>query len=711
MSREYRSLIEGSMVWFQDLSSERSSSGGKSFSSEHGLIGSISDRLHRGFEQGSQRIKTIGQSFHFRGSQNSLKPSSESEKKVLDPQGKFLQTWNKIFVATCVLAVSVDPLFLYIPVISKDANCLDLDNKLQTTACVLRFFTDIFYVVHIFFQFRTGFIAPSSRVFGKGILVEDSFAIAKRYLAPYFIIDVLAVLPIPQVVILLIIPKLSGAVPLNTKNLLRFVILFQYIPRVIRIVPLYKEVIKASGLITETAWAGAAFNLFLYMLASHILGAFWYLLAIERLDACWRKECAPKGCLSSIYCGTEQPTQNTSFLNAMCPMSLESTGGFDFGIYSPALSSAIVKSRDFPQKIFYCFWWGLRNLSSLGQNLATSTYVWEIAFAVLIAIMGLVLFALLIGNMQTYLQSTTVRLEEMRVKRRDAEQWMSHRMLPESLRERIRTYEQYKWLENRGVEEDVLIRNLPKDLRRDIKRHLCLGLLKRVPMFGTMDDQLLDALCDCLKPSLFTKGSYIIREGDPVDEMVFIMRGRLETVTTNGGRTGFFNSDFLKEGDFCGEELLTWALDPNSSSNLPSSTRTVKALSEVEAFALMADDLKFVATQFRRLHSKQLRHTFRFYSPQWRTWAACFVQAAWRRHCRKKIEESLHKEEDRLMRAAMARDGSTMSPSLGAAVYVSRFAAIALRNARLGRRRVPDRTPLVRLQKPAEPDFGSDADS
>ena len=75
----------------------------------------------------------------------------------------------------------------------------------------------------------------------------------------------------------------------------------------------------------------------------------------------------------------------------------------------------------------------------------------------------------------------------MRVKRRDAEQWMSHRLLPESLRERIRRYEQYKWQETRGVDEQNLIINLPKDLRRDIKRHLCLDLLMRVssiPSFG-----------------------------------------------------------------------------------------------------------------------------------------------------------------------------------------------------------------------------------
>ena len=71
----------------------------------------------------------------------------------------------------------------------------------------------------------------------------------------------------------------------------------------------------------------------------------------------------------------------------------------------------------------------------------------------------------------------------MRVKRTDAERWMAHRMLPENLRERIRRYEQYKWQETRGVEEENLVHNLPKDLRRDIKHHLCLDLLKRVRVF------------------------------------------------------------------------------------------------------------------------------------------------------------------------------------------------------------------------------------
>ncbi|KAF7131500.1 hypothetical protein RHSIM_Rhsim09G0204700 [Rhododendron simsii] len=466
-----------------------------------------------------------------------------------------------------------------------------------------------------------------------------------------------------------------------------------------------------------------------------VLGALWYSFSIERETMCWKKACGNRTeCVNSlVYCDHSMGFK--VFLNESCPIHAPNAVLFDFGIFLDALQSGVVGSVDFQEKFVYCFWWGLQNLRfthvklelsfrllqlevlmldekfadlilimfSLGQNLKTSTFVWEIYFAVFISISGMVLFSLLIGNMQTYLQSTPMifearRLEERRVKRRDVEQWMSHRLLPTSLRDRIRRHECYKWQETRGFDEENLMVNLPKDLRRDIQRYLCLPLLMRVS----------SSVCVAFLP--YTEDSYIVREGDPVDEMLFVTRGKLFTVTTNGGRTGFFNSDYLKAGDFCGEELLTWALDPHSSTNLPISSRTVQALSEVEVFALMADDLKFVASQFRRLHSKQLRHTFRFYSQQWRTWAACFIQAAWRRYCRKKMEVSLREEENRLQ-DALAKGGGS-SPSLGATIYALGFAANALRairrNAGAQRARLPERIPPMMLQKPAEPDFTSE---
>ncbi|KAA3462279.1 cyclic nucleotide-gated ion channel 1-like isoform X2 [Gossypium australe] len=722
-------------VRFKDWSSDNGSFTSKVRPSFSAVI----EGARKLFENGSERVKGLKKPVNF-GFSSKKQPKKDkavsSKKRTLNPQGEFLQNWNKMFLLSCAIALAIDPLFFYIPVVKGNLKCLDLDNKLGVVASVLRTLIDAFYAIHIVFQFRTAFIAPSSRVFGRGELIEDPWAIAKRYLFKNFFIDILAILPLPQMVVIIIKSSLKGSVSEITKDLLKTFIFIQYVPRILRIVPLFKEVTTTSGILTKSAWTGAALNLFLYMLASHAVGAFWYLFSIERQDRCWRN--AVNGDVAALYChkGITRNETLVNMLNTTCslinPDDLKDPKYFNFGIFFDALESGVVETMDFPMKFLYCFWWALRNLSSFGQNLKTSTYVWEILFAIAIAIGGLILFSLLIGNMQVFLQfqcsqlhnylyfsscfnriqpiSQGVRVEEMRVKRQDAEQWMSHRMLPENLRERIRRYEQYKWQETRGVEEEALIANLPRDLRRDIKRHLCLDLLKRVPMFEKMDEQLLDAMCDRLKPVLYTDKSYILREGDPVEEMLFIIRGNLTSTTTNGGRTGFFNSAHLKAGDFCGDDLLTWALDPQSSSNLPISTRTVQALKEVEAFALMADDLKFVASQFRRLSSKQFMHTFKFYSVRWQTWAASFIQAAWRRHCRRKLVKSLREAEGEPL-AALA-NGNETSPSLGATLYASKFAVNALRTLRShgsqSSPRLPQRLSPLLPQKPAEPDFTAD---
>lgn len=232
-----------------------------------------------------------------------------------------------------------------------------------------------------------------------------------------------------------------------------------------------------------------------------------------------------------------------------------------------------------------------------------------------------------------------------------------------------------------------------------------------------MEHQLLDAICERLVSSLSTQGTYIVCEGDPVTEMLFIIRGRLESSTTNGGRTGFFNSITLRPGDFCGEELLAWALLPKSTVNLPSSTRTVKALIEVEAFALRAEDLKFVANQFRPLHSKKLQHTFRFYSHHWRTWAACFIQVAWRRCKKRKMaknlgtmeyflyapDEQVAGETEQEEEEHRTTTSSQSKQNLNVTILASMFAA----NTRKGAQKIKD-VQMPRLQKPDEPDFSAD---
>ncbi|KAK7327704.1 hypothetical protein VNO77_21792 [Canavalia gladiata] len=667
----------------------------------------------------------IAETFRIGGSKVFPEDHEPWRKRILDPGSEIVLKWNRVFIVSCLVALFVDPLYFYLPSVKESTrtSCVRTDLTLRIIVTFLRTIADIFYLLHLIIKFRTAYVAPSSRVFGRGELVMDPKKIARRYVRSDFFIDLIATLPLPQMVIWFIIPATRSPQTDHKNNALALIVLLQYIPRLYLIFPLSSQIIKATGVVTKTAWAGAAYNLLLYMLASHVLGAAWYLLSVDRYTTCWKSFCKkeqnPANCSLYLDCSSlnielRKIWANSTNVFSSCDPSNDGIN-FKYGIFENAVTKHVVSSNFIP-KYFYCLWWGLQQLSSYGQNLETSTFIGETSFAIVIAILGLVLFSHLIGNMQTYLQSITIRLEEWRLKRRDTEEWMRHRQLPEDLRSRVRRFVQYKWLATRGVDEETILRALPADLRRDIQRHLCLDLVRRVPFFSQMDDQLLDAICERLVSSLSTLGTYIVREGDPVSEMLFIIRGRLDSSTTNGGRTGFFNSIILRPGDFCGEELLSWALLPKSTINLPSSTRTVKALSEVEAFALRAEDLKFVANQFRRLHSKRLQHTFRFYSHHWRTWASCFIQAAWRRYKKRMSVKDLSLRETNPLDEAIASEreheedypaGSNSSQAklnLGVTILASRFAA----NTRRGALKIKDDMP--QLQKPEEPDFSTEAD-
>ncbi|TXG71170.1 hypothetical protein EZV62_006105 [Acer yangbiense] len=133
-----------------------------------------------------------------------------------------------------------------------------------------------------------------------------------------------------------------------------------------------------------------------------------------------------------------------------------------------------------------------------------------------------------------------------------------------------------------------------------------------VERFREWSDASLLYLCDCIKPRVYPELTRIVREGDPIDEMLFVLHGKLWSFSSAASSTNNVpprvrRKEFLKDGDFWAEELVNRVQDESSSSSLSSkilislhlkgkkkliSHTTVKALTKVEAFVLRIDDLK-----------------------------------------------------------------------------------------------------------------------
>ncbi|KAG7944955.1 hypothetical protein I3843_15G129300 [Carya illinoinensis] len=560
---------------------------------------------------------------------------------VMNPHTKVVQQWNKFFVISCLVAIFVDPLFFFLLSTLGDKKCIVMDWPMTTTMVVFRSLTDLIYLFHMLLQFRLAYVAPESRVVGAGELVDHPKKIALHYIRGFFFIDLFVVLPLPQIIILLVLPKSLGSSGANyAKNLLRAAILVQYIPRLYRFLPLLAGQ-SPSGLVFESAWANFVINLLTFMLSGHIVGSCWYLLGLQRVNQCLRDACKNSGvpgCMKFIDCGHGNEFGDDSNGAWTNWSSNENASGcftsdaFSYGIYGQAVN--LTTERSIITRYTFSLFWGFQQISTLAGNQTPSYFVGEVLFTMAIIGLGLLLFALLIGNMQNFLQALGRRRLEMSLRRRDVEQWMSHRRLPEELRRQVRQAERYNWAATRGVNEEILVENLPEDLQRDIRRHL-FKFVKKVRIFSMMDDPVLDAICERLRQKIYIKGSKILYEGCVVEKMVFIVRGKIESIGYDGIGVP------LSEGDVCGEELLTWCLEQSSVNKdgkkirIPGqrlhSNRMVRCLTNVEAFSLKAADLEEVTSLFARfLRNQHVQGAIRYESPYWRSLAANRIQVAWR---------------------------------------------------------------------------------
>ncbi|KAL6140269.1 hypothetical protein ACLB2K_058569 [Fragaria x ananassa] len=196
-------------------------------------------------------------------------------------------SWKCILVVSCI-AVSLDPLFLYIPIIDEN-KCLGIDRTLKIVTLVLRSLVDITFMTHIIglvsdwkfsdepqrhVSYFDSHFEPASGLLWKLKFLKQAIAKRMPWLSGTVMIHFLAVLPIPQVI-----------------------------------------------------------------------AAFWYFFAIHREISCWHQACDKSaGCLATYACGGSSTSMNITFQNELCPIFPPNTTLFDFGIFLDILQSVVPKT-------------------------------------------------------------------------------------------------------------------------------------------------------------------------------------------------------------------------------------------------------------------------------------------------------------------------------------------------------------------------------
>ncbi|XP_074338802.1 putative cyclic nucleotide-gated ion channel 20, chloroplastic [Apium graveolens] len=390
-----------------------------------------------------------------------------------------------------------------------------------------------------------------------------------------------------------------------------FASLCQYIPAVIN--PHARIVLKWNKiLIFSCLFSGLLDSLFLFLLSAkqrHNCIAVNQTMT-KRLNHCLRNVCSQFWCFKYLYCGQENgngrykddPASRKKWKDNTNATACFGPGNFNYGIYVQAVS--LTTGSNLPMRYIYSLFWGFQQISTLAGNQTPAFFVLEVLFTMLITAMGLVLFSLLIGNMQNFLQALGRRSLERFVRRLDIEQWMSNMKFPEELRRQVLRSEQYEWAATGGLNDIMLMENLAEDLKKNIRRHR-FKFVRESPIFSLMDDSILDAIMERLKRKTYLMGNKVFVCGGLIDKMVFIVNGKLESIGEDK------NAVFLTEGDLCGEELITLCLEHialhgvERKITVPAhklvSKRMVRCLTDVQAYTVQASELEEVISLYSGL--------------------------------------------------------------------------------------------------------------
>ncbi|CAN6564340.1 unnamed protein product [Malus baccata var. baccata] len=515
-----------------------------------------------------------------------------------------------IFILASAFSLFIDPLVCYIVVIVKENNCYIWDPWLTWIFFSLRTIGDIFYamdiVVSVMISRSNTKLRAKSSAGASSTKTTDDHRIFKHTRSVKFSLAILLRfwLALPAIQVILITLKYTTIDP-------TMIILLIPVQYTLRAYNLYEWLNRRANVETGIRrFLSVLLDLLPFTTASHLYGSMWYVFAVIRELHCWRVYVCKHETICDIdrfrsyfYCGRSSQKNILKKINVIAPRlqcSVElqkptSSFPFDYGIYQSALQSNLASSRDYPRKVFHCFWWGLRNLSSFGSNLQTSFFLPEIIFSVMISISGLALFLV-------YLNSRVNQgLEKIAKQSR--------------LRQKIKTT------------YSALIK------QTKMTCPLLMGSLKKVPILGSTNEKGLKAISEYLKLEIYTRDVSIFREGEPLRKMLFIRQGTALTYTTSKGKTRVCKC--LEKNDFYGEELLTWAFKVASFPELPICTTTIVSQSKVEAFSITANHLKSVVAEVWWHFKRELPHSRVEY------FAASSIQVVWRAHHAKKLRDQL----------------------------------------------------------------------
>uniref|UniRef100_A0A8D2LPV8 Cyclic nucleotide gated channel subunit alpha 4 n=1 Tax=Varanus komodoensis TaxID=61221 RepID=A0A8D2LPV8_VARKO len=205
----------------------------------------------------------------------------------------------------------------------------------------------------------------------------------------------------------------------------------------------------------------------------------------------------------------------------------------------------------------------------------------------LLAVMG---FATIMGSMTSVVSNMNQADAAFYPNRSLVKGYLRAHCPARRLRRRVVAWYQHLQTERKMANEQQILQRLPERLRAELAVDVHLPALRKVRLFQSCEQGLLEELVLKLRPQVYSPGEYVCRKGDVGREMYFIREGQLAVVADDG----VTRYAVLGEGLYFGEISIINIKGVSGNRR----TANIQSIGFSDLFCLSKEDLTEVLTEF-----------------------------------------------------------------------------------------------------------------
>jgi CRP-like cAMP-binding protein len=341
---------------------------------------------------------------------------------------------------------------------------------------IFDYIVDIMFGIDMILTFLTAYEQ-------EGKLVRHHDLIAINYLKTWFVIDFVSTFPFDQIIPAIVKGAASGT--LRSIKLIRALRLFRLLKlmRVARLKRKIKEA-KVSELIHPIVYELAGLFTKIFLIA-HLLACVYYFLSgchhHDHSDDVW-DECGHLGSLASMY------------LVAM--------------------------------------YWTMATLLSVGYGDVVLSSNNGRLFSILVMFIGSITFGFIVATVSESVKNWDPRATAKKIKMEEVREYITEKGLPKVLQTKIWKHFEYYYNKLSTFPEDIILDSMPIMLQQLVLEKT-RGDLSHFKLFHKEDYGILSQILPLLKPACVEPTESLVKEGDYLTDMFFVVQGCLHATMNN----------------------------------------------------------------------------------------------------------------------------------------------------------------------------------